>query len=94
VAIHSLSAELVDVVLEYGIGDTNPPATEDIQTYDLAASAKPDDAEKLGVVNLGSFNAKSEPEAKTHHGRLSAMKWFASKLSKAKTKLAAPAENK
>ena len=64
-AIHLLSAELVDVVLEYGIRDTNPPAIEGTHTYDLAANVKSDNVEKLEVVILGLSNAKSEPEANT-----------------------------
>jgi DNA replication protein DnaC len=92
--IQSLSAELVDIVSEYGIKVFNPPAVEDTPNHDMVTDAKTYNAEKLEFVSLESSNTKSERAAKPHQGRPSAMERFVSKLSRVKPKLAAPTEDR
>ncbi|CAN9325623.1 unnamed protein product [Alternaria alternata] len=90
----SLSAELVDIVSEYGIEVSNPRAVEDTPTSSLVTDAKTYNAEKPEVVSLGSSNMTSERGAKPRQGRPSAMERFVSKLGRVKTRLAAPTEDK
>jgi DNA replication protein DnaC len=85
IAIQSLSAELVDIVSEYGIEVAKPRATEQIPIHGLVSDAKPHNAEKLEVVTIGSSRGKSELGAKPYQGRPSTMKRLLSKLNKAKT---------
>ncbi|CAN9225518.1 unnamed protein product [Alternaria alternata] len=93
-AIQLHSAELVDIVSEYGIEVRNPQAIENTNTQDLVTYPKPYKVEKPEVVTLGSSNAKSEQGAKPHQGRPSTMERFVSKLNRVKTKLATPTEEK
>jgi GTPase SAR1 family protein len=92
--IQLLSAELVDIVSEYGIKIASSGATEDTHTHDLVTNSKSNNAEKLEVVSLGSSNATSDRGAKSHQGRPSTMERFVSKLSRVKTKLATPTVDK
>ncbi|CAN9242663.1 unnamed protein product [Alternaria alternata] len=87
--IQSFSAELVDMVSEYGIEVANQPAIEDPPTHDLVTDAKP-----YNAVTSESSIAESEPGAKPHQGRPSAIKRFVSKLSRVKIKPTAPTEDR
>jgi hypothetical protein len=87
--IQSFSAELVDMVSEYGIEVANQPAIEDPPTHDLVTDAKP-----YNAVTSESSIAESEPGAKPHQGRPSAIKRFVSKLSRIKIKPTAPTEDR
>ncbi|KAB2099110.1 hypothetical protein AG0111_0g12616 [Alternaria gaisen] len=87
--IQSFSAELVDIVSEYGIEIANQPAIEDTPTHDLVTGAK-----SYNAVTSESSIAESEPGAKPHQGRSSAIKRFVSKLSRVKAKPTAPTEDR
>ena len=90
----SLSAELVDIVSEYGIEVADSPAIEHTQMHDVITISKPHNVEKLEVMTQESYNATSERGAKPHQGRPSVMERFVSKLSVVKTKLVEPNEDK
>lgn len=92
--IQLLSAELVDIISDYGIKIASSGATEDTHTHDLVTNSKSNNAEKLEVVSLGSSNATSDRGAKSHQGRPSTKERLLSKLSRVKTKLATPTVDK
>jgi hypothetical protein len=93
-AIQSISAELVDIVSEYGIKVANPPTVEDTHTHDLVTNTSSYNAGMPEVVTPGSSDAECKIEAEPHQGRPSVMKRFFSSLSKVKIKLAGSTEDK
>ena len=88
VEIGILSAELVDIVSEYGIEGTMQPS---IKVTQAAANSESDDMEKPKIVLSEPSKTAFTLEAEAHQGRRSPLKRLALKLGIRKARLGGPA---